>query len=77
MAEPGRCLENPDRTQAEDEEMLHAAHASLYHWLQVGTVLHHQRGLWMIARVHAVLGHAAEALRYASRCWNSPNSIGT
>lgn len=61
-------LEKTERTQAEDEEMLHAAHASLYHWLHAGTALHHQRGLWMIARVHVVLGNAAAALRYASHC---------
>lgn len=61
-------LEMPERSQAEDEEMIHAAHASLYHWMQIGMVQHHQRGLWMIARVHVALGHAAEALRYARRC---------
>jgi len=61
-------LETLERSQVEDEEMLHAAHASLYHWLQVGTAVHHQRGLWMIARVHVLLGHAVEASRYASRC---------
>lgn len=61
-------LDNPDRTQAEDEALLHAAHASLYHWLQVGTTLHHQRGLWLIARVHVVMRNAADALYYARRC---------
>ena len=61
-------LDKPTRTQAEDEEMLHAAHASLYHWLHAGTAVHHQRGLWMIARVHVVLNNPAEALRYANRC---------
>jgi hypothetical protein len=63
-----QLLETPSRSQAEDDEMLHAAHASLYHWLQVGAESHHQRGEWMIARVHLTLGNAAEALRHARRC---------
>jgi hypothetical protein len=48
--------------------MLHAAHASLYHWLRAGTGVNHQRGEWLIARVHAVLGHADLALQHATRC---------
>ena len=44
-------LGKEERTQAQDEEMIHAAHASLYHWLQVGTGAHHQRGEWMISHV--------------------------
>jgi hypothetical protein len=61
-------LDKPDRSAAEDELMLHAAHASCYHWLQVGTPLNHQRGEWLIARVDAVLGQGPEALRHARRC---------
>jgi len=61
-------LETTDRLLAEDEEMIHAAHASLYHWLQIGMVQQHQRGLWLIARVYVALGRAAETLYYASRC---------
>lgn len=61
-------LDKSDRTPLEAEEMLHAAHASLFHWLSAGTGLNHQRGEWLIARVHAVLGNAPEALRHAGRC---------
>ncbi len=61
-------LERKNRTKSEAEEMLHAAHASLFHWLHAGTGLHHQRGEWMISRVHAVLGNGQEALRHAERC---------
>jgi hypothetical protein len=61
-------LENDKRTQFENEEMLHAAHASLYHWLCAGTGLNHQRGLWMVAKVHTVLGNSSRALHYANRC---------
>lgn len=69
-------LEKTSRTPDEDELMLHAAHASLYHWLQVGTAVHHQRGIWMIARVHTVLGNRDQALRYANRCMELTNAHG-
>jgi len=61
-------LEKPDRAKHDDEAMVHAAHASCYHWLHAGTGLHHQRGEWMIARVYSVLGIAEAALRHANRC---------
>jgi hypothetical protein len=61
-------LEKPDRSKGEDEWMIHAAHASCFHWLNAGTGLHHQRGEWLIARVYTVLGLAEPALRHASRC---------
>ena len=61
-------LQATERTGEEDAEMVHAAHASLYHWLQVGTAVHHQRGVWLISHVYAVLGDAVQALAYARRC---------
>ena len=61
-------LEKPDRSQAEDELMVHTAHASCCHWLKVGTGLHHQRAEWMIARVYSELVMAEAALRHARRC---------
>jgi hypothetical protein len=63
-----QLLDKADRTSAEDEEMLCAAYASLYHWLFAGTEINQQRGHWLISRVAAVLGHGAEALRHATRC---------
>ena len=56
------------RTAEDDLRMIHAAHASHLHWLGVGTPAHHQRGLWLIARVYAELGNATEAKRYATQC---------
>jgi hypothetical protein len=61
-------LEKADRSSAEDELMIHAAHASCFHWVKVGTGLHHQRGEWLIARVYSELGFADAALRHAHRC---------
>lgn len=51
-------LGRSDRGHEDDLKMLHAAHASLLHWLGAGAGAHHQRGLWLIARVYAELGLA-------------------
>ena len=62
-------LQKPNRSETENDEMLHAAHACAYHWQFVGTAVHQQRGEWLISHVHAVLGHGNEALRHAQRCF--------
>lgn len=62
-------LQKSSRSQEEDDEMLHAAHACTYHWKFVGNAVHRQRGEWLISHVHVVLGHANEALRHAERCF--------
>ena len=61
-------LENPNRTQADDDEMLHAAHASRYHWGEVGDAVNLARGEWQVSRVYAVLGRGEPALYHARRC---------
>ena len=61
-------LEKSSRTEAEQEELLLAASASLFHWLQVGTAVHAQRGHWMLSRVNVVLGRKDDALDQALRC---------
>jgi DNA-binding transcriptional MerR regulator len=61
-------MEKADRTQTEDDEMIHCAHASAYHWLQVGTAANHARGEWQCSRVHAILGQAEPALWHGRRC---------
>lgn len=61
-------LEKTDRTQADDERMVYAAHASCCHWLEAGSAVHHQRGEWLIARVYAVLSQSTNALHHAARC---------
>jgi len=60
-------LEKADRTGADDLLMLHRAHASLWHWLQVGTDVHHQRGAWMVARIYAELGWMQPACAFADQ----------
>jgi hypothetical protein len=53
------------RTPAEDQEMLSAAHASAWHWCEIGTELNRMRATMLLAEVHALLGHGNSALRYA------------
>ena len=61
-------LDKEDRTAEEDERMVLAAHASYYHWLYAGTSVHRQRGEWMLAHVHTVLGRESPARHHARRC---------
>jgi len=61
-------MEKTDRTREDDDEMLHCAHASAYHWLRVGTQANRARSEWQCSRVNAILEHVDPALRHASRC---------
>jgi DNA-binding transcriptional MerR regulator len=60
-------METEDRTSAEDDRMLHMAHASRYHWEQVGTAANLARGEWLCSRVYAVLRRPEPALHHARR----------
>jgi hypothetical protein len=61
-------IENADRTAGETDEMIHAAHASRYHWSKTGTAVNLGRGEWQIARVYSVLGRGEPAVWHAARC---------
>jgi hypothetical protein len=61
-------MEKPGRTRDEDDEMLHTAHASRYHWGVVGLAEHRARGEWQISRVCTVLGRGEPAIAHAKRC---------
>ena len=61
-------LASKERTDKENELMIHAAHASHIHWLSAGTALHEQRGLWMLSHVYAELGIGERAVYYAEEC---------
>jgi hypothetical protein len=56
------------RTPEQDEEMLHAAHASLYHWSRVEEGPRSARGEWLCSWVYSELGRAEPALHHAHRC---------
>jgi hypothetical protein len=71
-----RLMEIPVRLPAQDDEMLHAAHASRYHWGKVGGPVHFARGEWLCSRVYSVLGRAEPALWHANRCLALLNESG-
>lgn len=58
------------RSRDEDDEMLHAAHASRFHWGEAPECKPENlaRGEWQISRVYTVVGLAEPALRHAHRC---------
>jgi DNA-binding transcriptional MerR regulator len=61
-------MEKENRTREDDDEMLHCAHASAYHWLQVGTAANRARSEWQCSRVYTVLGRPEPAIVHAKRC---------
>ncbi len=73
-------MEKENRTRADDDEMLHMAHASRHHWSRAagGTAANLGRGEWQCSRVYAVLGRSEPCLHHAQRCLDicQENEIG-
>jgi hypothetical protein len=73
-------LDMPDRTQEQDDLMVHMAHASRYHWEEsgLGGPENNARGEWQVSRVYSVVGRAEPALYHARRCLEicETNGIG-
>lgn len=71
-------LDKPERTAAEIDSMINAAHASCHHWSRCGTPINQARGHWQISRVYSVLNRAEPALFHARRCLDicRENKIG-
>jgi len=66
-------LDKTDRSEDEDNEMVHTAHASRYHWGVLvnngkGTPVNLQRGEWQIAHVYTVINRLEPALHHAKIC---------
>ena len=61
-------LEAADRTAEQTDELIHAAHASRWHWTVGGEPANRARGEWQCSRVYAVLGRGEPALWHARRC---------
>jgi hypothetical protein len=61
-------LEQSGRSAEDDDRMVHAAHASRYHWGQVGGPEQIAVGEWQCSRVYSVLGRPEPALHHARRC---------
>ena len=61
-------LGKEERTREGADAMIHAAHASAYHWRQIGTPANFARSEWQCSRVYAVLGRGEPSLHHARRC---------
>ena len=71
-------LDKKERTKQEDDKMVHAAHASRFHWGEIGTSVEFERGEWQISRVYSVLKRSQSALYHAETCLGicKENNIG-
>jgi hypothetical protein len=58
-------MEKADRTPDEDALMIHMAHASAYHWLQVAAPENVARRHWLCSRMYTVLGRSEPAVYHA------------
>ena len=61
-------LDKEERTKEEEDAMVHAAHASRFHWGEIGTPLEFERGEWQVSHVYSVLNRPESALYHAQRC---------
>ncbi len=61
-------LDMLERTPAEDFDLIHAAHASRWHWGRAGGPSEWAIGEWQCSRTYAVLGRPEAALVHAQRC---------
>ena len=57
-------------SRADDDRMLHMAHASRFHWGEAPECKPENlaRGEWMVSRVYTLLGRAEPAIWHARRC---------
>lgn len=63
-------IEQEERTEEEDEQMLHLSLASLWHWQQRPdcTAKELSIGYWQISRIFAITGRSDNARWYADKC---------
>ncbi len=55
-------IDKKDRTDLDNINMIHTAHASRFHWGEIGKPLNFARGEWQISRVYALLNMPESAL---------------
>ncbi len=58
------------RTEEDELMMIHTAHASAYHWRQVGKPINFARSEWQLSRVYSILKRAQQAMYHAQNCLN-------
>jgi uncharacterized protein YndB with AHSA1/START domain len=71
-------LGQPDRSPAENEELLRRAYAAAYHWSRAtGSGPENEaRALYMIGRAQLAVGHGDLALEYGDECLAQCNEFG-
>ena len=60
-------IDKPDRTDADNIDMLHKAHVSCYLWREADNPLNDARGEWLVSRVYSLLGEGRLALLHGAR----------
>src|SRR5262245_2742903 len=65
-----QLADQPARTDAEDEELLNAAHAAALHWHAIGTPLNDARATMLLSHGNARCGDGQLAMRYALASFN-------
>lgn len=61
-------MDKASRTEEENMEMIHQAHASVYHWSKLGKPLNLTRGEWQVSRVYGLLSMGESALYHGMKC---------
>jgi hypothetical protein len=61
-------VERDERSPADVDRMIHAAHAACYHWLEVGDALNHLRAECLLATAYATAHLPEPAVRHAEKC---------
>src|SRR5687768_17517586 len=69
-------VEARERSTADAERMIHAAHGSCFHWLQVGDLLNHLRAQCLVATAYLKAGITEAAVRHATRCLELSREAG-
>lgn len=78
-------IDKKNRTKEEDDEMIHSAHASRYHWgvaikgnVSGAEPVNYARGDWQLSYVYSILGKFEPALYYGQRSLDTclDNEIG-
>jgi hypothetical protein len=66
------------KSRADDDRMLHAAHASRFHWGEAPEreQINLARGEWQVSRVYTVLERAEPAIWHAQRCLDHVEAAG-
>ncbi len=60
-------LDKPERTPEENDELVHAGHASRFHWGKVGKPVNLARGEQQLSHIYAVLKRAEPAFFHGQR----------